>query len=278
MGKLGEILRELKEKEGSYSPLPPKKGFSLKRLFLFSGFVLIFISSFIAGFYLLQIVDKLKRTKTKEERISQINRPSPPRPLSQNESSSQIQKNLPQLKKKGTMPIPKQEEMKKKNLKTLTLKEKKQEGRTQPKRERMQKASSPKEALLTPLSTLSREGPPPLKKKELLENLLFNAEEERKRGNYPEAIKFYQEYLKHREDPDVLNNLGGIYLLLGDGEKARGYFERALKLRYDPYYELNLIMVLLKTGEKERACEKLKDKQFPATLEEKIKEIQKFCK
>lgn len=277
MGKLGEILRELKEEERGYSPLPPKKGFSLKRLLLLSGFVLIFISSFIAGFYLLQVVDKLKRAKTKEEKISQINRPSPPSPLSQNESS-QIQKSLAQAQEEKVMGIPRQEETKKRDLKVHTLKEKKQEGRTQPKKERIQKASSPKEALTTPLPELSREGPPPLKEKELLENLLFNAEEERKRGNYPEAIKFYQEYLKHREDPDVLNNLGGIYLLLGNGEKARVYFERALKLRYDPYYELNLIMALMKTGQKERACERLKDKPFPATLEDKIREIQKFCR
>jgi len=118
---------------------------------------------------------------------------------------------------------------------------------------------------------------PYLKEKELLDNLLLNAEEARENKNYQEAIVFYQQYLEHREDPDVLNNLGGIYLQLGQLEKALHCFERALKLKPDPYYELNLAIALIKNGSKEKACAILKNRQFPASLEGKVRQLKRMC-
>lgn len=92
------------------------------------------------------------------------------------------------------------------------------------------------------------------------------------------AIKFYEEYLKYRTDPEVLNNLGGLYYLIGNFEGAKIAFEKALKLKYDPSYELNYLIVLLKKGEREKACKELNLRTFPPNLQERVKALEEMCK
>lgn len=138
------------------------------------------------------------------------------------------------------------------------------------------KIPKPKES--EPFLTVSPSGGPPLRQRQLAFNLLLNAEEERKRGNYEEAIRLYNEYLKYTEDPNVLNNLGAIYILKGNYKKAEICFERAFQLKKDPLYEVNYFIALLKQGRVEEVCKKIKYRDYPSYLNEQVEAIKSICR
>lgn len=138
------------------------------------------------------------------------------------------------------------------------------------------KIPKPRESELA--HTISPSGGPPLRQRELAFNLLLNAEEERKRGNYEEAIRLYNEYLKYVEDPNVLNNLGAMYILKGNYKKAEICFDRAFQLKKDPVYEVNYFIALLKQGRVEEVCKKIKYRDYPSYLNEQVEAIRAICR
>ncbi len=125
--------------------------------------------------------------------------------------------------------------------------------------------------------TISPSGFPILRERELSSNILLNAEAARQRGDYHTAIKFYEEYLKYRENLEVLNNLGASYLMVGEYQKAKEVIERALKKKKDPYFEVNYLLSLYKLGEIYKVCDIIRNKTYPLDLEGTIKELRKLC-
>ena len=116
-----------------------------------------------------------------------------------------------------------------------------------------------------------------LRHSNLLNNLLLNAEEARRNKNYDEAIYYYETYLRYRLDPDVLNNLGGIYFQKGEYLKAKHYFERAYKIRQEEIYLLNIIKSQIALGERESACKELMKRDFSSALTEEVIKLKRFC-
>jgi tetratricopeptide (TPR) repeat protein len=112
-----------------------------------------------------------------------------------------------------------------------------------------------------------QEGPPILREEGLLKNLLLNAEEEVAKGNYQSAKVFYERYLVYRQEPEVYNNYGSVLFLLGDYESAEKAFAKALSLRQDPTFKLNLIMAKLKLNQYGFVCQMFRESQ---------KELEKF--
>jgi tetratricopeptide (TPR) repeat protein len=117
-----------------------------------------------------------------------------------------------------------------------------------------------------------------LNKKDLLNNLLFLAEEERKKGNCRSAVFYYQNYLKEIEDPLVMNNYGACLIEIGNLDYAINVLNKALSLKSDPEIEYNLIVAYFKKGDKEKACRKLKNLNANPFLDEKIKSLKPLCK
>ncbi|QER42619.1 hypothetical protein F1847_07650 [Thermodesulfobacterium sp. TA1] len=113
---------------------------------------------------------------------------------------------------------------------------------------------------------------------DLLNNLLVLAEEERKKGNYQMAIVYYENYLKEKEDPLVMNNLGGCLTEIGAVEEAIKVFHKALSLKNDPIIRYNLIIAYLKKGDKEKACSEIKKIKPPLTLPPQITHLEELCK
>ncbi len=278
MGKLAEFLREIK-KEKKPSPFKEKEKVSKRRLFFLILFAILFSGSFLGGFYLVKMFSLLKAKDKKPfqhppEYVYEVKR-SPQGEIPPTQNNATQSKGSPEVTDKqvkksalqkhstpGNKTLSKNKDKIKREKETLSMLKKKREP----------------EKLEEKIETLTPQGAPILKEKGLLENLLFNAEEERKKGNYMSAIKFYEEYLKHRTDPDALNNLGGLYYLTGNFDGAKIAFEKALKLKYDPSYELNYLMVLLKKGEREKACRELRLKTFPQGLQDKVKTLEEMCK
>ena len=94
---------------------------------------------------------------------------------------------------------------------------------------------------------------------------LIIAEEERKKGNFKRAIKFYEKYLTKNKEVDhkTLNNLGALYLKTGNLEKAIIYLKKAyVKNSKDPKITKNLFIAYWKMGDREKACEIIKDKNL----------------
>jgi tetratricopeptide (TPR) repeat protein len=112
-----------------------------------------------------------------------------------------------------------------------------------------------------------QEGPPILREEGLLKNLLLNAEEEVAKGNYQSAKVFYERYLAYRQEPEVYNNYGSVLFLLEDYKSAEKAFAKALSLRQDPTFKLNLIMAKLKLKQYGFACQMFRESQ---------KELEKF--
>ncbi len=91
--------------------------------------------------------------------------------------------------------------------------------------------------------------------KEPKEALLVMAEEARQSGNYQEAIRYYRLYLRDQRDPQVLNNLGALLLLLRQKLEAVKILEEAYQLKRDPEITFNLVLAYLNNGETKKACQ-----------------------
>lgn len=116
-----------------------------------------------------------------------------------------------------------------------------------------------------------------LTKEDLLNNLLLLAEEERTKGNCRLAIFYYQNYLKEKENPLVMNNLGACFIETGQFDEAINVFSKALSLKNDPEIKYNLIVTFFKKGDKEKACKELKNSDTNPFLEERIKKLKSLC-
>lgn len=78
-------------------------------------------------------------------------------------------------------------------------------------------------------------------------------------GDFTEAIAFNQEALDYDdEDPVVLDNMGQLYLNMGEKDKAREYFEKAHEIKPSQVDTLYYLASLaLEKGEKDKAREYL---------------------
>jgi len=92
-------------------------------------------------------------------------------------------------------------------------------------------------------------------KRESKETLLVMAEEARQSGNYQEAIRYYRLYLRDRKDPQVLNNLGALFLLLRQNLEAIKVLEEAYQQKKDPEIAFNLALAYLNSGKTRKACQ-----------------------
>jgi len=117
-----------------------------------------------------------------------------------------------------------------------------------------------------------------LNREDLLNNFLILAEEERKKGNCKEAVFYYKNYLKEKENPFVMNNYGACLLELGKLEEAINVFKKALSLKNDSEIRYNLILAYLKKGEKEKACNEIKSLSSDSFLKEKIENLKDLCR
>jgi len=313
MKSLGDLIRELRsirEKKNifterrSKTPLKEERAPVIRKgLFTFL-LIFLFVGSILAGLYLVRLSEVLKKEKVgikppiarvEGQKVSPPPPPTskvtPPPPIQKKTSSPPTQKNIsppptsqktlppPSLKKTSPSP-PLKEKAPQKPTQVAKVAPSKAISKLKPPLKHKEKAREPepKEKTDHKIPTQSPPGPPPLRELALLENLLLNAEEERRKGNYLEAARLYEDYLRYRPHPDVYNNLGGVYLLLGDLKKALQSFESALKLKFDPQYEINRWIVLLKMGEKEKVCRELKTRSFSPFYEDKIKELREICK
>ena len=263
MGKLGEFLKELKE-EKSKNPFQERQKLSKRRLFFLSLVVFLFFGAVIVGFYLTQLF-KLESLRKEKPQPPKVVATKPPI-LAENST----QKEIPTEKRLSSPEILGSQKSLQKNLVKRESKK--------PKPVAKKKGFIESEKRKERTETITTQVYPPLRERGLLENLLLNAEEERKKGNYQGAIKFYEEFLKYKKDPEVYNNLGGLYFLIGDFQRAKTTFETALSLKYDSVFEINYIMALLKLNQTKRACEELLNKNFPPDLEDKVKFLKSYCK
>ncbi len=85
--------------------------------------------------------------------------------------------------------------------------------------------------------------------------LLVMAEEARQSRNYQEAIRYYRLYLRDQKDPQVLNNLGALLLLLRQNLEAVKILEEAYQLKKDPDIAFNLVLAYLNSGKTKEACQ-----------------------
>lgn len=272
MGKLADYLQKLKEnKETDSSPFKGSNQKNPLPKFALGFLVSFFILSIMVGYYLPKFFQK-KKEFFQEKRIASEQVMKAP----SNMTASIANKTETKESQSKSIPFGNQtkEEERPKNLEVTkkTIEKKNKLG----KRDKKEKPPKPKET--TPALTISPQGEPPLRNKELASNLLLNAEEERKRGNYDEAIRLYHEYLKFKEDPNVLNNLGALYLLKGDYKRAETLFERALRIKKDPFYEINYYIALLKQGKLEAVCQEVKNKEYPTYLRDYIEFIKGLCR
>jgi len=274
MGKLGEILRELRQ-DNPREIFTKGKG-SKKRLIILALLFSLLLGSFGIGFYLTHL---LKPEKLHNKNLSLLQREVRPKEkpvISQNTTDKKASFEKENIPKKEAETKAYAEQKSSLNPIKLPFKgfySKEVKPKRLIKSEKIEHKKTQEQ-----IETISPQGFSPLKEKELLKNLLLMAEEARIKGNYLSAIKFYEDYLKYREDPDVLNNLGGLYYLIGNYEGALKVFERSLKIKYDPIVKLNFLIVLFKIGKKEEACFKLKETNFPKELEKEVKNLEGFCR
>ncbi len=86
------------------------------------------------------------------------------------------------------------------------------------------------------------------------ERYLFLAEEARRRGDLEEAVMYLKRYPKLHQHAEALNNLGALFLLLGQTEKAASCFRESLALKADPEVAYNLIVAYLRLDQRQEAC------------------------
>lgn len=318
MSKLADFLKELKESKFDKRPKlkgrDQKK--SISRL-TFILLISLFIAFFFVGYYLPMLILKkiglIQERQAPQERLIESPKLGPPQAAKQYRNVTEKSPNMTwqaDLENKVTSLNNQSQEVGKKRERTKVeiskefspkpLKQQKLvakrtiEGSEQVGKMKEQTASSrknakkvathniakkiPKPRESEPFHTISPSGDPPLRQRELAYNLLLNAEEERKRGNYEEAIRLYNEYLKHTEDPNVLNNLGALYILKGNYKKAEICFERAFQLKRDPLYEVNYFIALLKQGRVEEVCKKIRYRDYPHYLSEQVEAIRSICR
>lgn len=261
MGSFYEIIKNLKTPEEKRKP-EKKRTFRIKTSILLLSFLFIMFTS---GLGLLifnsYIKSSLKqKTEPKTTQISQVQ-------ISKDiQNSKDIQ--APQAETPKVIIV--SEKSSKKNLKPFT-------NRIPP------KSIKNESSQISMVPELTDKKEPPLEgflltKEDLLNNLLLLAEEERKKGNCKSAIFYYKSYLKEKENPSVMNNLGACLMELGDYDEAINIFNKALSLKNDPEIKYNLIIAYFKKGDKERACRELKNLNANPFLEESIKKLKNLCK
>lgn len=290
MSKLAKFLQELKENRETGNP--PFRGSNQKKpipKFALGLLISLFILSIVVGYYLPKFFQN-KKEFPQEKRIPPEQVVRAPSNMTTNETENKESHNKSahaanQTKEEGRLTISKKPKASapptpSKEVRNQTIEKKDDIGKKGKKE--IDKGLKTGKEMATQALTISPSGEPPLRSKELASNLLLNAEEERKRGNYDEAIRLYYEYLKFKEDPNVLNNLGALYLLKGDYKRAETLFERALNIKKDPLYEINYYITLLKQGRVEAVCKELKHKEYPAHLRDHLRDhiefIKTFCR
>ena len=295
MSKLAQILEELKKKyhRHKHTKIFDKKTtfFSKERrktvLILLT--VLFFIASVFGGYLIVNIVNEIanKQKRGPKELVMNIASPKidkqvpptqPVKPLSPQEVSKTEEKR--DLQDKGPKNI--KQKMKEKKITEKKQREQKRitkktkpnviarEEKTQNKRKK--DVNQGKVVVHSP-----QEGPPILRDDGLLNNLLLNAEEGIRNGNYQLAKFFYEKYLEKKVEPDVLNNYGTVLYLLGDYEGAKKAFSKALKLKDHPTYRLNLILTKLRLNEIEEACRLFKAYQSSLQSFPESESVKKYC-
>ncbi|MFN3505755.1 MAG: hypothetical protein ACK4Y7_06100 [Caldimicrobium sp.] len=286
MGEFGEILRKLKykseereeakilERRATLTKLTKRKFTSILLGVFFLGSVFLGLGVVKALHYLKVFKDKRTISSLPTQALPSspqtLSPPSQVLPSSTKETSPSPA--LPPSKKTKSSPILTQNKLKEKKVSSLSPKSKL--ALTPVKKFQKEKAfkkESEEEKVIAKDGLLLREA-------NLLNNLLLNAEEARKKGNLEEAIHFYETYLKYKNDPDVLNNLGSIYLLKGDYAKVEYYVKKALALKSDEIYLLNLYLAKLKQGKKEEVCKEVLTKEFSPSYKKQIDKLIEFCK
>ncbi len=279
MSKLGEILEKLREKKidkRSYRNMfehqieefshQRKKNIALRILL-----ILLFFSSVMGGYLTVKILENFVSIK-KNDLGQRVAVHPPEKDLTKSKEPSNVTNTNIERKKIESV---KANEGTKTAIATNTTKittptkfpteteeVKKEIKPTKKTKEKPLFAKKPHTAIYSP-----QEGPPILREEGLLKNLLLNAEEEVAKGNYQSAKVFYERYLAYRQDPEVYNNYGSILFLLRDYKSAEKAFAKALYLRQDPTFKLNLIMAKLKLNQYGFACQMFRESQ---------KELEKF--
>jgi len=274
MGSFYEIIKNLKipdekrkpEKKRAFKIKPRILFLSLLSLIVLSGLSLLVFSYYIKNFY-INIKSQTPQVKVPQSTSSQVNTAS--------------EENLkPSILPSQVSIVPKE------SLKPSTTKE----GITKPissfKNVPVKSVSvrnHVKESITLIPSETKEEKEPPIEgflltKEDLLNNLLLVAEEERKEGNCKKAIFYYKSYLKEKENPLVMNNLGACLIEVGEFDSAINIFNKAFSLKNDPEIKYNLIIAYLKKGDKEKACYELKKLDTASFLDEKINKLKELCK
>ncbi|MEN3039516.1 MAG: tetratricopeptide repeat protein [Candidatus Kryptonium sp.] len=281
MSRLGEILRELQKEDKEKI----SAGVSKRRILTATLLISLFAISILVGYYMTKFVETLGiKTKSTEPFRSQLNHTVMTTPQSQNETLKPSgNQSIPEEQKTTTQPIVMAQNQTQRidTNRTKTHIRSEQKSRKKitllSKPPKIQKVRTETEDKLAKFDTISPKENVPLKEKGLLENILLSAEEARKKGDLEETLYFYSEYLKHREDPDVMNNMGSIYLLQGHYKKAEQIFAKALSMKYDPVYELNYFLSLIKQKNKDTPCKEILNKRYPPHLKEQVEHIKNLC-
>ncbi|MFN3407166.1 MAG: tetratricopeptide repeat protein [Caldimicrobium sp.] len=298
MSKLGKIIRELKTSEEASAKVPDFKKKKEQKKKGIRNFLLliILIGNIIAGWMLVNIIQKVKFSPS----LSKIQSPSAPstRDLSPKPSPTTQMPPSPAPSPKSE---PKAEASKKEPSATSSkaLKEKSSRpNHLTTREEKIQEEKRKIEALKREKKISKREIPSEkeeikpkervdekvtlnqgllLRERELFSNLLLNAEEARRLGHLDDAIYYYETYLKYKKDPNVLNNLGGIYFLKRDYGKAEYYFKLASNMSNEEIYLLNLYLAQLMQGKKE-VCKDFLKREFSSFYKEQVERIRNLCK
>lgn len=288
MSSLGKILRNLKEKnEGEnlidaqvFKRTDKHKGI---RILYSIALFLLFISSVFGGFVLVKFISNIRENKS---HIYLSQQPVKQTPNYQSHNTSQESSNInsdninaSSLRGEKINELPKEGPKVTKAINETKIPQKK--VKILPVQKSINRAPikpQQKEIYEIVAKGSSDEKTPILRREKLIENLLINAEEARVKGNLDDAINYYLAYLKHKEDPDVLNNLAGLYLLKGDFKRAEKLLERALNLKEDETFALNLIISLLMQGEVEKACKSLRERQFSPKQRGTLEELNRYCR
>jgi len=262
MGSFYEIIKNLKIPEEKRKP-GRKRVFKIKPRILFLSFFSLLV---LSGLALVIFSYYMKSYYTKDVKITSQEGLKPPISSPQVNETVSSTKPLPQ--EEVAKPIPK----KKLPQTSPVFKNALAKNISKPQALQTSVISEPKEEKEPPIEGFL------LTKEDLLNNLLLVAEEERKGGNCRKAISYYKSYLKERENPLVMNNLGACLIELGDFDSAINIFNRAFSLKNDPEIKYNLIIAYLKKGDKEKACFELKKLDANSFLDERIKRLIEFCK
>ena len=248
MSKFYEILEKLKNN----SQKQKKYAFVNKR-YIFFLFIIIFLGLSLSFFvYYLKIHQKEKISSKTPKDLSntetymaktQIKSQTQTTTLPQTQTQTQAQTNTKKLsiKKKKTISTPKN-----KTFASISP------SVPQKKSSNLQKNETKSNYSVSSENVYSKGFL--LKDEDLLNNLLIMAEEERKNGNYKEAILYYQNYLKKSFNVYVMNNYGACLIELGRFDEAIDILNRALNIKNDPEIKFNLALAYIKKGDKKKAC------------------------